>query len=409
MKEILEEYQKAIEYFKKLPEETLTEYERMLAKYSNKCSDKNVLDALNLLVNDTEDDNLAFAAFFCLTIFYRRHKDFELLHKLINNHPEFKSHKTYNHIIVSYMVHSESFYDYEQLLHLAYDDLKTINNNVGYYQAFSNAFATICEKCNSDDKEHLINEWYDLALSSINKAIELDNDYAKFYVTKARILALKGNYSDADKLVQIAISKENSKRDDYALTIINYELYRRSFKEEQIHNFLYSKIKKLEEIVNNLSSLTENNDLIKNIEYTPNVYEGNDPYAFISYARKDKEIINSMLKEFDKHHVRYWFDFGITPGEHWTETLGNKIKGCSTFIVVLTKNSIPSLNVRRELTFAQSELKKMIVVVIDENELTNGMKMQFSIEQIIFKRELSINQLVSKIIRSLNKEIKNEK
>lgn len=51
----------------------------------------------------------------------------------------------------------------------------------------------------------------------------------------------------------------------------------------------------------------------------------------------------------------------------------------------------------------------MIVVVIDENELTNGMKMQFSIEQIIFKRELSINQLVSKIIRSLNKEIKNEK
>ena len=186
-------------------------------------------------------------------------------------------------------------------------------------------------------------------------------------------------------------------------------MYRRSFKEEQIHNFLYSKIKKLEEIVNNLTSLTESNDLIKNIEYTPNVYEGNEPYAFISYARKDKEIINSMLKEFDKHHVRYWFDFGITPGEQWTETLGNKIKGCSTFIVVLTKNSIPSLNVRRELTFAQSELKKMIVVVIDENELTNGMKMQFSIEQIIFKRNLSINQLVSKIIRSLNKEIKNEK
>lgn len=403
MEKILEEYQKAIEYFKKLPEETLTEYERMVAKYSNKCSDKNVLQALELLANNQEDDNLAFASFFCLTIFYRRHKDFELLHDLINKHPEFKSHKIYNHIIVSYMVHSESFYDYNQLLKLAYNDLKQMENNVGYYQAFSNAFVTICEQCNKEDRKHIMDEWYELALSSIDKAIELDKAYAKFYVTKARILALKEQYLEADKLIQIAISKENSSRGDYALTIINYELYRRSFKEQQIHHQLDQRIKKLEQIVFNLDKLNEVKEN-KEITYEPRVYEGNEPYLFISYARKDRKELDLLLSELDKNNIRYWFDAAIHPGEQWSEKLANKIQNCSTFLVVLTKNSIPSLNVRRELTFAQSEFKKMIVLILDDSELTNGMKMQFAIEQMIYKKNLTMKSLAEKIIQVLDKE-----
>ena len=69
-----------------------------------------------------------------------------------------------------------------------FEDAMKMNDVAGFQQAFCNAFATICEQCNENDKQFIMSKWYDCALDRVNRAIVLDPGYAKFYCTKARIL-----------------------------------------------------------------------------------------------------------------------------------------------------------------------------------------------------------------------------
>ena len=388
-------------FFKNLPDSRTTDYERLIATYSNKCSDHRYIDAMNDIILLNELD--AFSAFFCVCTYYRRHKDFELMNEMIEKYKgQFHQHILFNHLMVQYLVHSESFYDYDELLKMAFEDTVKINN-VGCLQAFGNAFASICEQCNEADKERMMEKWLSKAIEIIDRAIELDPQYAKFYTTKARIEALIGQFDNADRLIQTAISKEDSSRSDYALTITNYQLYRQSFREQRNNKFLDDRLKRIESV------LFKDEELDINVAKTDflTTYEGTQPYAFISYSRLDTNFIEDFLHPLQNERIRFWFDRGINPGEQWMEVIADHIKKCSLFLLFMTKNSISSINVRRELTYAQSNNKKMIVVVFDDVDLTEGMKMQFSVEQIVKKHSnLTAQQLAKDLLSNLSNEQK---
>ena len=60
-------------------------------------------------------------------------------------------------------------------------------------------------------------------------------------------------------------------------------------------------------------------------------YEGTEPYIFMSYARKDWERVKPFLDALSDAGYRVWYDAGIQAGEHWTETLVEKVEGCVAF------------------------------------------------------------------------------
>ena len=53
-------------------------------------------------------------------------------------------------------------------------------------------------------------------------AIRLDPAYAKFYCTKARVVAQRGRYAEAYSLINKAVATESSARKDYALRLLDY-------------------------------------------------------------------------------------------------------------------------------------------------------------------------------------------
>ena len=128
-------------YLSSLPDEKEREYEKGIAKLAECCSDDSSLAILTELVD--ECNQVSYEAFQCILIIHRRNKNYEKMKKIFEQYPQFKKRLSYNHLKVQYLVHSESFYDYDELLLLAYRDTQVFNENAGYHQAFANAFVTI--------------------------------------------------------------------------------------------------------------------------------------------------------------------------------------------------------------------------------------------------------------------------
>lgn len=397
-------YQDTKDYFSKLPPEGSLEYEKSIAKYSAHCDKADRLEVLVYMT--THDTEWAYESFYVLCTFYRRNKDFTFMNALIQEHPEFSNHLTYNHILIQYMVHSESFYDYESLLDMAFEDAKRLDNNAGFQQAFCNAFATICEQCNHDDRKYIVSRWYEQALSRINRAISLDPTYAKYYSTKARILSFNGKYMEAYQLLNMAISLEVSSRPDYSLTIMTYQNYKLAISIQQQREEFCKELLRLQ---NMLGSFTKNSCLT--VKKNDNkffsklaVYEGEKPYVFISYAHSDSDQVYPLIKELQNAGIRIWFDHGIVVGEEWPEEIGRHLTNCQIAIIMLSFHSVLSANVRREITMAVNERKKIIAIMIDSVDLTPGMQLQLGLCQMLSMQQLSKEKIIEQLCSVLKKE-----
>ena len=49
------------------------------------------------------------------------------------------------------------------------------------------------------------------------------------------------------------------------------------------------------------------------------LYEGQEPYIFVSYCYKDKESVIPVIQRMIEKGYRIWFDRGIHPGSEWPE------------------------------------------------------------------------------------------
>lgn len=402
--------EKLEEFFASLPDEKQRGYEKSIAKLAEKCSSQEDIDLLHTIID--KQGGHAYEAFVCLTTIYRRNKDFEMLKKAIDDHPEFKKRISYNHILIQYWVHSESFYDYDQLLLLAYRDAQTFSDNAGYLQAFCNAFATICERCSDEDREKIVKDWYDEAYACINRAIELDPAYAKFYCTKGRILALREKFSEAIDLINLSVSKENSNRPDYALTIMNYQIHRLSIQMRWQKTEYEAQLRRQEKILNRLIEHLDGAALPKtfdegagDIQFLVSAYQGDQTYAFLSYAHKDQSEVYEIISKLQRSHIRIWFDKGLKIGGEWPEEIADRLIRSSVVLIMLSANSIQSANVRREVNLALSENKSIIVVRLDDVGLSPGMKLQFGLYQMVLKNQYDDQSFIRLLASSIQNKL----
>ncbi|MCR5783434.1 MAG: TIR domain-containing protein [Clostridia bacterium] len=117
----------------------------------------------------------------------------------------------------------------------------------------------------------------------------------------------------------------------------------------------------------------------------PLVYEGNEPYVFISYAHKDTEMVFQVVEELQQQGIRIWYDEGITPGSEWPENVATHLYNAGMVIAFITPRSMESENCRREINFALSKKKPFLSVVLEETRMSIGMEMQLSARQSILR------------------------
>ena len=112
-------------------------------------------------------------------------------------------------------------------------------------------------------------------------------------------------------------------------------------------------------------------------------YNGLYPYAFMSYSHKDEGRIKGLIDRLQSVGCNIWYDEGILPADEWAETIAKKLAGAKLFFLILSKNSIESQNVKREIYYAVSNDIPILTFYLEKVELSHGIEMQLGISQAI--------------------------
>lgn len=108
-------------------------------------------------------------------------------------------------------------------------------------------------------------------------------------------------------------------------------------------------------------------------------YEGNEPFVFISYAHKDKNLVLPIIQGLQDRGFRVWYDQGIEVGNEWPDLIAEHLESCACVLSFVSGNFGDSHNCRQEFTFSQNLHKdNSIIYLEDPKSLRAGLRMQLS-------------------------------
>ena len=100
---------------------------------------------------------------------------------------------------------------------------------------------------------------------------------------------------------------------------------------------------------------------------------------FVSYARKDIELVKQIMSELHNLGFDYWMDArNLQGGERWTEEIADAILKCEHFLLFISTPSMESDNVAREVQIAYENHKKIILLRLDKVEIPKSLKYQLA-------------------------------
>ena len=129
-------------------------------------------------------------------------------------------------------------------------------------------------------------------------------------------------------------------------------------------------------------------------------YRGNEPYVFVSYAHKDKDIVFPEIKRFNDAGFHVWYDEGISPGNEWSDEIAEALTKCTIFVVMLTPTSAPRESVLNEISFALDEGKPLLAIYLEDTELPPGLRLRISRKQAILKYNMTDEEYDFKYIEA---------
>ncbi|HEY0050498.1 MAG TPA: toll/interleukin-1 receptor domain-containing protein [Pyrinomonadaceae bacterium] len=80
--------------------------------------------------------------------------------------------------------------------------------------------------------------------------------------------------------------------------------------------------------------------------------------VFLSHSSLDKDFVDSIAETLGNHGIPVWYSRTNILGAHqWQDEIGQALRRCDWFIVILSPKSVQSMWVKRELAFALNDNK----------------------------------------------------
>jgi hypothetical protein len=130
--------------------------------------------------------------------------------------------------------------------------------------------------------------------------------------------------------------------------------------------------------------------------------------VFVSYSSKDSAVANKMVGALEERGRVCWIaPRDIPPGvPSWAEPIVMAIASSRLVLVLLTKNSIPSVDVLREVTLAADEKIPLLPVSLDASLLSPALRYYFVAGQRLdltpFEPEEQVRQLLPAVEKQLH-------
>jgi len=107
---------------------------------------------------------------------------------------------------------------------------------------------------------------------------------------------------------------------------------------------------------------------------------------FLSHSSKDKVKLLEIAETIRKHGLPVWYsEINILGAQQWQDEIGSALKRCDWFILLLSKESIKSIWVKRELSYALShnQYEEHILPIILEDCNHDDLSWTISLFQMI--------------------------
>jgi TolB-like protein len=96
---------------------------------------------------------------------------------------------------------------------------------------------------------------------------------------------------------------------------------------------------------------------------------------FISYSSKDREKAEQLTELLASAGLSVWIDkSGIDIATSWSKEIVQAIDNCKALLVLLSPNSVVSVNVAKEVSLAAEQKKKILPLDLEPVELTDDLR-----------------------------------
>jgi adenylate cyclase len=97
--------------------------------------------------------------------------------------------------------------------------------------------------------------------------------------------------------------------------------------------------------------------------------------VFISYSSKDRDTAEQLVHLITSSGISVWIDkSGIDVATSWSSEIVDAIDNCKAMVVLLSRNSIASVNVVKEVSLAAEQKKKILPLDIEPVELPRELR-----------------------------------
>jgi hypothetical protein len=130
-------------------------------------------------------------------------------------------------------------------------------------------------------------------------------------------------------------------------------------------------------------------------------------HIFISYSRRDLQIVNRLVEMMQHGGIRIWIDREeIKAGKLWRTQIVQAIDTCDAFVLMLSSSAAASENVRKEVDLAQDSGRTIFIMNLDQVKIPADMRYQLAGLQFIDLIALGFDPAIHQLIETLKAEIK---
>jgi len=105
------------------------------------------------------------------------------------------------------------------------------------------------------------------------------------------------------------------------------------------------------------------------------MYEGAEPYIFISYSHRDTSELLEITRIFKRKNIRFWYDNGLHSGDDWNLIIAEHLEKASICLLLLSSAAASSFYVKNELIFAINHRIPIHPLLLDNFKLPIDIEM----------------------------------
>ncbi|HEX6034860.1 MAG TPA: TIR domain-containing protein [Anaerolineales bacterium] len=132
--------------------------------------------------------------------------------------------------------------------------------------------------------------------------------------------------------------------------------------------------------------------------------------VFISYSRRDTEIVDSIVQAMKQAGLDVWIDRqDIQAGNTWRVQIVQAIDTCTAFVLMLSPSSAASDNVRKEIDLAQDSGRMIFPIMLEPVRLPAEIRYQLAGLQFINVQMLGLEKAVHQLISTVSAQVDKER